>query len=235
MRFLFLSLLCVHILQALVLYARRIPEEDTRRRPTAQLIIQVPLFFMACFIAPAGVFSRGLISPTYIGLGVLAGHIIFVLSLLITHQSFEDAASHLFDFGALWNFAMDSPIVLTRFLSVAVAEEMIWRAAAQPLAIELTGSTWAGLLAVAVGFSVVHRHFFENAFLVSAEFVGFAILLGVLYDRTGSFILVTVIHAVRDIEIAYLEYLIKVDELGDPELAAKEIERAYHPKAREHA
>jgi membrane protease YdiL (CAAX protease family) len=108
--------------------------------------------------------------------------------------------------------------------------------AAQAILIDLL-SSWmpesvavvAGILAVAAAFVVVHKHFFENTWHISLEFVIFALLLGGLYFWTGSFILVMVIHALRDIEIAYLEYLIKVEELGDAEQAAKAIEQAYMP------
>lgn len=136
----------------------------------------------------------------------------------------------LFDLASLWNFAVDSPLVLSAFFSVAVAEELIWRVAAQPLLIDLTGSAVAGVLVAAVGFSVVHKHFFRNELRVSVEFIGFALLLGVLYYWTGSLILVVVIHAVRDIEIAYVEYVIKVGELGDEKQAAREVEKAYGPQ-----
>ena len=73
----------------------------------------------------------------------------------------------------------------------------------------------------------MHKHFFENTRAVSVEFCAFGLLLGVLYYWTQSFVLVVVIHAMRDIEIAYLEYLIKVEELGDEEAAAKSIEQSY--------
>jgi membrane protease YdiL (CAAX protease family) len=188
---------------------------------------QVPLFAVACYLGgQAGVFSRQLVSPVYLCAGLLAGRLIFCLSLLITHRSLRDALTHFLDFAALWNFTMESPLVLTRFVSVAFAEELVWRAMAQPLAVEWLQGTAAGILVVAIAFSLVHKHLFRNTIVVSAEFVGFAILLGVLYHVTGSLILVIGIHAVRDIEIAYLEYLIKVEELGDEKLATTYIERS---------
>lgn len=137
---------------------------------------------------------------------------------------------HFFDFVPLWNFATDSPAMISRFLAVAFVEEIIWRATAQPVLIEVTGHAVPGMLMVAVGFSIVHKHFFRNEFEVSAEFLGFSLLLGVLYYLTGSLILVVIIHTVRDIEIAYIEYLVKVRELGDKEAAAKDVEGSYGPQ-----
>ena len=88
----------------------------------------------------------------------------------------------------------------------------------------------AGIVLIAAAFVVVHKHFFENTWYVSVEFCAFALLIGVLYYWTESFILVIVIHALRDIEIAYLEYLVKVEELGDEAQAAHAIEQAYRPQ-----
>ncbi|MBI5095770.1 MAG: CPBP family intramembrane metalloprotease [Candidatus Hydrogenedentes bacterium] len=223
----FLFFLALHILHSIVTSRGEEPQ-GPRRLSFVAAITQIPVFVLACYLGfQQGAVSRQLVNPAFIGAGLLAGHLIFGLSLLITHRSWRDAASHFFDVGAIWNYTMDSPIILTRFLSVSVAEELIWRVVAQPLLISVTGNVVAGITIVAVGFSLVHRHFFRNPLLVSFEFLCFALLLGCLYAYTGSLILVIVVHAVRDLEIAYLEYLIKVEELGDPQQAARVMEQAY--------
>ncbi len=223
----FLFLLAIHVVHALLVNAR----EDLRTNRVLRavsMVLQSPLFLLAFLYGLAlEAYSRQLVSPVYIGMGLVAGHLIFGLSLLATHRSLTDTSSHFFDFGSIWNFTVDSPIVLTRFLGVAVVEEIIWRIAAQAEFVRLTGSAAAGIVITALLFSAVHKHFFRNPFWVSVEFVAFALLLGVLYHATQSLILVIVIHAVRDIEIAYLEYLIKVEEIGDAELAARELEKTF--------
>lgn len=232
MTYVFVVLLAVHMGHALL--ANRGAAPGQTRLTYLLLLTQTPLFLMACYFGfQHDVFSRQLVSPAYIGAGLLVGHLIFAASLLATHRSLSDAGSHLFDFGGLWRFSVDNPIVLYRFISVAVAEELIWRVAAQPLAIAWTGNATLGVILVAVAFSVVHKHFFQNSLGVSLEFLGFSLALGALYHWTGSLILVIVIHAVRDIEIAYLEYVIKVDELGDEEAAVREIENQYMPQRTE--
>ncbi len=224
---LFLALLAIHVVHSLVAN-RKDATTQPRTLIALAFLLQAPLFLVACYLgAHHEVYSRQLVSPVYIALGLVAGHLIFGLSLFATHRSLRDAWSHFFDFGPIWNFTFDSPIVLTRFLGVAVGEEFIWRVAAQPAIIGLTGNAVVGIVVTAILFSVVHKHFFRNPFWVSVEFVGFALLLGALYHVTQSLILVIVIHAVRDIEIAYLEYLIKVEELGDADLAAREVEKSY--------
>jgi len=173
----------------------------------------VPLFILACVYASReGAFSRQLVSPLYIAAGLLAGHLIFGVSLLITHQSLRAAVEQFFDMHALWAYAVENPRVLMRFLAVSVSEELVYRVAAQPLLIEATGNAAAGIVLVAAVFSVVHKHFFRNPVAQSLEFIGFALLLGVLYYGTGSLVLVLVIHAVRNAEIAFLEYLLEQQE-----------------------
>jgi membrane protease YdiL (CAAX protease family) len=231
----FCLFLGIHV--AFSLFTFRDPAALKKKRVRLiHVLSQGPLLWVSIYFgAVYGVFSRQLVSPVYIGWGLLVGHLIFAASLLITHRSLEDTWSHLFDFGPIWNFSMRSPFVLSRFVGGAVAEELIYRAAAQPIMIGFVAkATGQGTVADVVGigfvagvFVLVHKDFFSNTRWQGAEFVGFAILLGVLYHLTGSFILVTVIHAVRNIEIAYLEYLAKVEELGDEERAAREVERGY--------
>lgn len=153
---------------------------------------------------------------------------------------FRNAWQHFTDFEGLCDYALESPAVLGHFIMVAFVEEVIWRVAAQTIVIEFLQAAAgpflgvfgnavaaaAGILIVAVLFAVSHRHFFENAPLVSAEFLGFAILLGVLYYWTSSFVLVIVIHALRDVEITFLEYQIRSEEVGSSELAARQVEHS---------
>lgn len=231
---LFLALLGLHLVHSVVANRRPEPVTPARRSRFVLLITQTPLFLLACYFgAQEGVFSRQLVNPLYIGVGLLAGHLIFVLSLLVTHRSWEDARFHFLDLGGVWNFTVENPVVLYRFLTVAVAEELIWRVGAQPMLIQLTGSPAVGIILVAVAFAVVHRHFFQNSPAVSFEFLVFSLLLGGMFYWTGSLILVIVVHAVRDIEIAYLEYAIKVHELGDEEEAVRHIEQQYMPQRTE--
>ncbi|MDX9975496.1 MAG: CPBP family intramembrane glutamic endopeptidase [FCB group bacterium] len=233
LRIVLLMLLALHVLHAVVTN-RYHDSPRTKGHLFLSILAQSPLFVVSFLYALGlGAFSRQLVSPLYIGLGLVAGHLIFVLSLLVTHRSLFDAYDFCFDVPSIWNFTVDYPIVLTRFIGVAVGEEIIWRAAAQTEILRRVGNPLLAILIVAVLFSIVHKHFFRNALGVSVEFLAFAVALGALYYWTQSLILVIVIHAVRDIEIAYLEYLVKVEEIGDAELAAQEVERSFfrrHPE-----
>ncbi len=243
----YLPLLAAHTIQSV--FGHLVMSDKFLPRPRRWLAVALlsTLFVLAVVHAfGSGQFSRALVSPPWIGLGLIAGHLIFGLSLLVTHRSAEDASSHFFDFGSVWRFIVDHPSVLARFIYVGFTEEVIWRAAGQPMAIDaLRGlfgpnsqpriAEWAGILIVAAAFSAVHEHFLKNSPLVSLEFLLFALLLGALFQFTGSLILVIVIHGLRDIEIAYLEYIIRVHELGDETLAAGEVERAYARPVRRRA
>lgn len=196
-----------------------------RQKPplTVVAFLQTGLFILGCYFGyRCGVFSRELVSPFYIALGLVVGHLVFGVSLLLTHQCLRDAAIHFLDVGAIWRYAADTPRVLLQFTAVGVAEEIIYRVGAQPVLIRWMGDPLAGILAVAVVFAMVHEHFFRNPAGQSLEFLGFAILLGALYYWTGSLILVIVIHAVRNIEIAFLEHVVRVDELGGEKENARE-------------
>ncbi len=235
---LFFMFLVGHIIHSVIVArmgASGDSSEDTHKTPRSRLagfLTQLPLLYISCGFGffTYHVFSRELISPLHIGLGLLVGHLIFGISLLITHRNLRDCWEHFIDLGDLWMYTMESPIVLGRFALVAFAEEMIWRVAFQSMAVAWLGGlagawgVYGAIFIAAFLFSVAHRHFFENSFMVSLEFLGFAILLGLLYHWTGSFILVIVVHALRDIEITYLEYVIKREELGDSALAAREVE-----------
>lgn len=240
----FLVLLAAHVVHALLSVwqdrNREAAGQDSAVVTVQQrrwgLITQVPLFYVALAIGffVHGAISRQLISPVHIAGGLLAGHAIFGLSLLITHRHFGDAWEHFIDLGGLWDYAMESPTVFGRFIIVAFSEELIWRVVFQPMAVAgfaalaPQGAWWpiaTGLGLTSVLFAVTHKHFFENSWLVSLEFLGFAVLLSVLYWLTGSFILVLVVHALRDVEITFLEYAATLDEMGDPDAAARAVER----------
>ena len=94
------------------------------------------------------------------------------------------------------------------------------------LLLPLTGSPWAAVIITAVLFSVVHDHFFRNSPAGSMEFLGFALLLGVLYHVTASLTLVVLIHVIRNLESVYLEYLALAEEKGGTE-ARETLDKMY--------
>jgi membrane protease YdiL (CAAX protease family) len=221
-----LVFLGLHLVQSLLQNGRREKGRPRKIRPDL-FLIQMPLFGVACVLAyHDGVLGRELLNPVYIAGGLVAGHVIFVVSLLTIHRCVSDAREVLLGFGAIWGFAVESPLVLSRYVGVAVTEEIIYRVGAQGTLIAYFGNPWVAIVFTAVVFSVVHAHFFHNSFSQSLEFVLFAVLLGVLYWLTNSLIFVIVIHAIRNIEIAYLEFLGKLEELGDEGAALREVERS---------
>lgn len=211
--------------------ARQAGSQGDRSRAVLTSVLsglQTVVLFLACYAAyERGVFTRALVSPLYIGLGLLGGAAVFGVSLLVTSRSWGAFFEHFGELRLGGHFLAENPPALFGSIDVGMAEEMIYRAAAQPMLIEATGRSWASIVAVAAAFSVVHWHFFRNTRAQSIEFFGFALLLGALYHWTGSIILVIVIHVLRNLEIVYLEYLLKRDELGDDALALQAMEDAY--------
>jgi membrane protease YdiL (CAAX protease family) len=222
-----LAFLGLHVAHALWLNGRQDRVSSNAENRASLYLVQVPLFVLGCIIAwQNGDVGRGLVNPLTIAAGLLLGHVIFVLSLLLVHRSARDAREVLLGLRTIWEFVIESPLILSRYVGVAVTEEVIYRAAAQRTLCTYLRSSWAGIVIVAVLFSVVHAHFFRNTFSQSLEFVVFAVLLGVLYWHFESLIFVIAVHAIRNIEIAYLEFLGKLEELGDEEAALREIEQS---------
>jgi len=192
------------------------------------LLIQTPLFLLACYFARQhGAFSRDLVSPLHIGAGLLIGHAIFAVSLLITHGVLRDAAAHFLEVGPFLRFLAETPMLMMRFIAVSITEEIIYRAAAQPLLTAWTGRPMLAVVVVALAFAIVHKHFLKNPPVQSAEFLAFSLLLGGLYYWTNSLSLVVVVHALRNLESLYLEYLMKTEELGDAQRALNALEQTY--------
>jgi len=237
----FLAFLTVHAGQALLrTWRHRDVPAGGDMPPTPQLsplgaLLHVPLMTIAVYYGiQEGAWNRDLVSPIHIGLGLVIGHIIFSASTLITHQSMEDAWETLKDIRDLWRFIWESPNVLSRYLTVGVGEEIIWRMAAQPMLIGLLAAfiqpayaVTAGIVVIAILFTVCHDQMLRKAWPVKIEFVLFSLLLGVIYHVTGSLALVIIIHTLRDIEIVYGEFAMKVYEWGDKERALDHIERSY--------
>ena len=209
--------------------ANRRQKNGTRNHaPPAAIALHVPLFLVACYFgSKQGIVSRDIVSPVHIGAGLLLGHLIFGVSLFITHRKLGDTLFHFLDLRALGAFLVEIPSLIFRFLIVSITEELVYRVAAQTLLITMTGLPWFAIGLVALAFSLVHSHFLRKDVADSLEFLGFSLLLGTLYYWTGSFILVVVVHWLRNIEIVYIEYLEKVRELHDEGAALESIERCY--------
>lgn len=211
MSVLFLVLLCVHVVHALLINLRQ-ARQGKEISIKAAVATQTPAFLLASYFGyQNGILDRSVVAPWWIAAGLVGGHVVFCMSLLMTHGSIRDAGTMLKDIEGLWDYSADHPEIVFRFLGVGIAEEIIWRVGAQPILADVSGFAWAGIVLAAGGFAVVHKHFFTNPPLVSVEFVAFALLLGVLFYVTQSFTLVMLIHAVRDIEIAYLEHVIETE------------------------
>lgn len=204
---------------------------DAPRKPgPAAYALQTPLFLLATLIGyEYAVFSRQLVNPFWIATGLLVGHLLFALASMRMHDSWRAVLHYLVDIRGLWRFLVDHPELLFRFIAVSIAEELIYRVAAQQLLIGATHSVPGGIGIVAVAFALTHWHFLRDSWARSAEFLLFSLLLGLLYYLTGSFILVVTVHTVRNLEIVYHEYLIKL-ETGSPEAEALAELRVEYPE-----
>ncbi len=208
----FLAFFVFYLLYALWENARHKADEP-HRLSLFSAMLQGPLFVLGIwFVVDAGGLNRNLVFLPAVFAALLLGHLMFVLSLLFTDGQAREAWRQLVHVRPVYEFLVNDPNALFRVLGVAIAEEVIYRGAAQPLLIALTGSTWLGLLLAAAAFCVVHGHFFRNPVRQSVEFSVFSVLLGALYFWSENLSVVSLVHAVRNWEIAYLEHALAEQE-----------------------
>lgn len=169
----------------------------------------------------SGALSRNLWSPLDIALGLALGHLLFAFSLAVTHQHLGDVLRHASDLRGMAAFIGKAPEICVRFLGVAAIEELVYRAAAQEM---LTGLLNGPVPAIGVGticFCLLHDHFLRNGFISAFEFFLFTLAVGVLYYYTSSLALVVLVHWVRNVESAYLDFCVMVETTHNEEEALR--------------
>lgn len=188
-------------------------------------ILQTVLLCLALYIGfMDGVLGRSLFDPKWVILGLVAGHVIFGISLMFSHRSLDtlgDIAAYVVDPRPLGRFLGQSPRQLFACLDVSLIEELIYRVAAQGALVILTGNTSVAIAVTALVFSMVHRHFFYNHVVDSFEFLAFSLLLGVLYQVSGSLMLVVMIHTVRNFEIVYFDHATRLETAAHGRLTSE--------------
>jgi len=231
---LFMFIFGLYITYSLVMNLLRDKDDARPAGRRAALVLQTPLFLLAAYLGyHVGVFGRGLVNPLWIVLGFLIGHFLFALASLRMHATWSGVFYYLFDVRPFGRFLVESPDFILRFLAVSIAEELIYRVVAQDILLAWTGNAVSAIALTAILFSVAHWHFFRNEWLRSFEFLLFSLLLGGLYHYSGSFILAVVVHTLRNLEIVYHEWLIKVEEGQTEQEAFAALDAVYAKQALE--
>ena len=229
-QWIFLGLFCVYIAETLVTLLMRRGERATRVT-LLRVVVQMPLFGLGVYLAVrSGHIDRRLVSLLEILPALAAGHVIFVASVLATHSSLKDSLAVLRDWESLRDFFVANPNITFRTLQIAFTEEIIYRAALQVLLVAWVGPLPAILL-TALLFTLSHEHVYKNSLRETGEFVAFSLLLGTLYYFTSSLAAVVVIHAVRNFEIASLEFSARAHELDSDEAAQQELDQRYRQES----
>jgi len=197
-------------------------------------ILQFILLVIAIWwVARSGLFSRILWSPVDIVVGLALGRLLFALSLLITHQHAGDVLRHLVDVRGIAAFLKLSPELLFRFAGVCLIEELVYRAGAQDILIVKLGHPALAVLVTALFFCVLHQHFFRNGWVCAIEFFLFSLTIGVVYYWTYSLTIVALAHLTRNLESAYLEYCVLLEEGNDGEETLRILDRRHASPATE--
>ncbi len=157
--------------------------------------------------------------------GLLAGHILYTLGFLITVGFNPIVKKQFLSFLPLLRFSFLSPVILGRTFTVALTEEIIYRATVQSILLDIIKNVPVTLLMVAIAFTLVHEHIFQNQLRQNIEFLLFSIIIGILYLITNDLGFVTILHFIRNMESNYLEYQEKLQEINDPEKCLDELEK----------
>lgn len=196
-----------------------------------KVLFQLPLFCIAFYLAVHfQELDRRLFSLLELVPGLLLGHVVFALSVLATHGSLADTWDVLSDMRHLQRFFVNNPNLVMRTVQLAFTEELIYRAALQSLLVLWWGAP-AAILVTALLFALSHEHVLQNTWRETAEFAAFSLLLGALYYATSSLAAVIAIHAVRNFEIAGLEFSARAQELDDEDAAQQELDKKYRQES----
>ena len=132
--------------------------------------------------------------------GVLGAAVTYLLLLFLTQMSWLFPDDLTRQMQGLYNFASSFrwPVLLALSVLAGVGEELLFRGAIQGWLIQYTGP-WTAVLAASVLFGLVHYVSFTY-FLVAT---GLGLLLGSVYQLSGSLELVMVWHGVYDMLALY--------------------------------
>lgn len=155
---------------------------------------------LAIWLLDIPVLSGGLGLTGAMLFGVVGALATYVFLLLLTRNSrlFPDDLSSQMQ--ALYNFAVSFrwPVLVTLSILAGVGEELLFRGALQGWLLQYTGP-WTAVLAASVLFGLVHYVSFTY-FVVAT---GLGLVLGAVYQLSGSLELVMVWHAVYDMLALY--------------------------------
>jgi len=171
------------------------------------------------------VLPRGLFSVQGWIFGLLLGHILYTLGFFITVGFHPIIKIQLLSLLKLIHFSFLSPVILGRTFTVALSEEIIYRAVIQSVLIETLRNVPLAILIVAVAFTLVHEHIFQNHRRQNIEFLLFSVIIGIFYYITNDLGFVTIIHFIRNMESIYLEFQEKNIEIKDTNKCLDELEK----------
>ena len=131
-------------------------------------------------------------------LGLIMGHGLFLLSLAINRLSTVEPLSYIASSKSHLAYVYEHPSILLRSLLTAFYEELLWRGTI----IYLLGNSSLAVIVASLWFISIHLH--KRKELIWVEWLDlllFSISLGFLFLATTNLLFVTVIHAVRNINV----------------------------------
>lgn len=161
-------------------------------------------------------FSERNLHPFSFGAGLLFGHFLFLVSLLINQLSVRTGLKYgLVKIPSLlWFWLSRLDVVSHYIVIVALREEILWRVTIQ----YIWGNSIYAVIATAFLFTLIHIKPGKqvSVFPELFELFLFALFLGVAFWRYENFTFIVVVHAVRDVNLAWYDR-VKEKEITETE------------------
>jgi len=130
--------------------------------------------------------------------GLIVGQGLFLLSLAINRLSIAEPLSCIASPRSHFSYSYEHPFILIKSLLIAFYEELLWRGTI----VYLLGNSSFAVIASSLWFTSIHLHKRKEFVWVEwLDLLLFSMLLGLLFLTTTNLLFVTVIHAVRNINV----------------------------------
>lgn len=177
---------------------------DARIKKQYHYTIGYLFFFMSLYIQGKIIITQESSIFFHLSAGLIAGVLIFFLSLFLTTLSFREIREFGFPFKGIAAYYSSRPMLTINFVITCMVEEFIWRGTIQDHFGNIyLGNPHLSIIITAILFTLIHNKSLKDDILKKLEFFIFSLFLGYAFFAFHSLIFVFLVHLVRNICIAY--------------------------------
>lgn len=172
----------------------------TRRNQSYnQLAFFIGLFLISIFQRYRILLNLYNYNPLWLISGLLTGHLLFFVSLIINRLSLKEALKFSLPFKSIYRYYLSHKLIVRKYFFVSLYEEFLWRGTIQ----YLLGSSYLAVTITAFLFTITHVRQRGNNVFEILDLLLFAFLLGLLFFCYQNILFVIILHAIRNINISY--------------------------------